>query len=951
MQDLKINFGFSWAPWLFLLLIPALAITLYFYFRTDKRFRRTRNRVISVILHMLVTFFALCTLTGMTFSYKVTNLENEIILLVDVSDTQQEVEDRRDSFVRSIIEECSYDGFRLGVVTFGFDQNYAVPFTYDIDTVYDTYMSASLPDTSATDIADALRYTGTLFTNLETSKIILVTDGKETDEAADSVIRALAARGTIIDVVNVPSDFENDTLQVKKVEYPNYHVNVNEKCSLGVVLNSLTAQTATIELFDNGESMGEVKTVQVPEGEQRISFDVTFATQGLHEIEVRTSSTEDHLTKNNRFYSYYYLEEFNNILILEQFENQSLMLKGLLSQNGQNDDIEYNVKVLNLQKEKDADYFPKTVDELRVYDQIIMNNVANADLPEGFDALLNSYVYDCGGGLFTVGGNDEEGEAHAYNRADMVNTLYQQMLPVQAINYTPPVGVVVIVDISGSMAGQGSGGLTLKEWAIQGAVACLDALTERDFIGVMTLDTVYGTVLPMTSCTQRTVIKEKIESINSMPGGATNFTNALDRAGQALVLSNVDKRHVILVSDGFAGDRDTDYIPIVDNYYNNNGITFSTVGINMTEGSDSSGERVLTNIAEHGHGRTYFISGNYETIVPQMREDLNVPEIKEVNNEPFNPYVNDETSTLLDGVNYGESVGMTNRNAMSAKLGGFYGVKERASADVVLIGEFEVPIYAQWKYGIGTVGSFMCDLNGNWSSEFIENPNGQRFLLNVIKKLMPTKSLRVSNITIDLYEDNYINQLNIYNREPLQDGETIRARIEQYGAENNSVSLNEVSPDKKGEIFVSENLTAANKYSRCKFIIKKSGVYSIIIEKLDASGEVKDTFLTYKSFAYSEEYAPLEEKKRPPEVFLQDIAAAGGGILISDETDSNLLLKSFNTSLDRVFDPRWLFMALAMVLFLLDIVVRKFKFKWIHELIREHKQKKMMEEPHKGGNL
>ena len=33
-------------------------------------------------------------------------------------------------------------------------------------------------------------------------------------------------------------------------------------------------------------------------------------------------------------------------------------------------------------------------------------------------------------------------------------------------------------------------------------------------------------------------------------------------------------------------------------------------------------------------------------------------------------------------------------------------------------------------------------------------------------------------------------------------------------------------------------------------------------------------------------------------------------------------------------------MILVLVLFLLDIAVRKFKFKWIHELVRERKEKR-----------
>ena len=43
---------------------------------------------------------------------------------------------------------------------------------------------------------------------------------------------------------------------------------------------------------------------------------------------------------------------------------------------------------------------------------------------------------------------------------------------------------------------------------------------------------------------------------------------------------------------------------------------------------------------------------------------------------------------------------------------------------------------------------------------------------------------------------------------------------------------------------------------------------------------------------------------------------------------------------DRAYDPRVVIAILIIVLFLLDVAVRKFKFKWPHELIREHKEKK-----------
>ena len=53
-----------------------------------------------------------------------------------------------------------------------------------------------------------------------------------------------------------------------------------------------------------------------------------------------------------------------------------------------------------------------------------MNNVSNGDLArfDGFTEMLYSYVNDYGGGLLTLGGDDAEGNAHAYSRNDLRGT-------------------------------------------------------------------------------------------------------------------------------------------------------------------------------------------------------------------------------------------------------------------------------------------------------------------------------------------------------------------------------------------------------------------------------------------------------------------------------------------------------------------------------------------------
>lgn len=933
MHNFQINFAH---PWLLLLLIPAVLFTLLPYFRLAKRYRRTRNRITSIVLHLMVMVLSILALSGITFSYQLTNDENEIIYLVDMSDSEEEAQAKRDEFVELVINDSQYDGYKVGVVTFGYDQVYAAPLTHKVEDVYDTYMGAVLPDTSATNIAAALNYTKDLFTNPQTAKIVLITDGKETDEDAVSAIRSLVAQGIKLDTALIPSEYTGFDAQIISVELPDYHMTTGNEYIAKVTIQSKDVVNATIELMDNGAT-SSVVPVELIKGTQTVTVPFTFASDKLHQLAFKlTVSTTESLQENNTYHTYHYLHVFKKLLVLERIDGESDALVNMINANNEFEPTVLNIKSANV---------PTTIEALCDYDQVVLNNIANADMINGFDELLQTYVYEYGGGLFTVGGDKETTQngntittANAYNRKDLIGSIYQEMLPVEAINYTPPLGVMLLIDTSGSMGGDGQYGYSSKlDWAKAGAASCLDALTERDYIGVMTFDDYQSTVLELTPRTQEAKIRAAINTIEKANGGTVN-SEAIYRAGQALrALEDVDKRHIILVTDGAISDI-TNCQSIAQSYYANDGITLSVVSIGLTESSQYY--EATKQLVAAGNGRLIMAQPNQ--LVEEMREELNVEPLKEVNDETFNIKIKDTLSPLVKDLTRLEE----HKDILEVTLDGFYGVKIRPTADLILTGNYQVPLYAQWKYGKGMVGSFMCDLSGKRSADFMRSPDGAQFVKNVINNLMPTSDIQPNEIKIQLREDNYTNQLSIYTS--LKEGEMVRASILSTSGEV-LADLNTVTKLLEGETwsdypcYVTSSLSLANNYSRCDFVIKEGGVYKILIQKCDANGAVLETLETYKSFAYSEEYDSFKKNgtgSQTPEESLSYLAERGNGAMIADLENPWEIFEGFITDIDKVYDPRFVFMIMAIVLFLLDIAVRKFKFKWPHELIRAYREKR-----------
>ena len=949
MSEFSIRFSVS--PWLLLLLIPALAVPLILHFRMKKEYRRKRNRVTALVLHCLAITLSIFALAGIYFSWELPNERNELVILVDSSFSAGSLKERADKFVYEILD--LNDGrCKTSIVTFGYDQTVALePGIYNADQAFETYQKAPVPnDTTATDICAALTFCWDpvnetsgddvpVITNPTSARIVVISDGIETDQQAQSVVRRIMMDGVRIDSTFFGSDQAPD-MWISNVTYPERSFNVGDHVNFQVEIKSAIKGNVTLSLTDTlGETVNTPAPVQsvIPIGVTTLGYDYVFSAAGHHEIKFTLTSEEDTLAQNNVFYTYFDLEEDSKVLVIEQYEGEAASVKDLFAERIATGKMTLDVKTL-----QNNDTIPRTLAQMQEYDEIVLVNIASGDFEDSFWKDLKEYVEVYGGGLYTVGGLEREadgsyaytedstgllhGKAHAYNKDDMEGTIFQDMLPVNVIDYKPPVGLMIIVDCSGSMAEVEDENGSLIDKAVNAALGCVEKLSPRDYVGATIIGDTYETPLEMTPMSKKPTVLKKIRDIANIYGGNTNLKNSLIEAARSfrLLPNTVRRHHLLIITDGAFADGYDAYYPwslgVQDLHITT---TIAILGQGHIDERDQ--QRLNANV--------HNFTGSTEELPELFWEDLDFDEeLSGAIKEEYNILINDHTDVFA-GVNENE--------LGEIKLGGYFTTALKGYNDVKnpLIAEY-VPLYAEWKYGMGKVGSYMCDLNEAWGKPLLQKDSGKKFVENVVFGLMSTVDIAMNSLEARMIEDNYRTQMSVYNFDSEEEpDQKLVAYVENpKGAGGGMVArfdLSELSPG--GNRFTFEN--------------KAEGVYTITILKVPrsfnafaldvtAAERASSAILkTYRAFSYSKEYLTESDTYTNGKELM--VALSSRDDVEGEEKfvyDATIIMDNFHLLVEDL-DPRTVLIVSALILLLLGVAVRKFKFKWPHELLTQRKHK------------
>jgi Ca-activated chloride channel family protein len=576
-------------------------------------------------------------------------------------------------------------------------------------------------------IADAVRLALAMLPPDTARRIVLVTDGNETAGSALEAARRAAGTtstasvsgsrrmsgpaaggGVPIDIVPITYNVQGD-VQIARVETPPF-ARPGERATVRIALEATRDTPGRLSLLREGTpvpiaSDGSMsRKLIVPAGQSVELAMVELGDTPVNRFEAvfePDDPRDDVLPENNRAESFTVTPAPGAVLIVEREPDTNGALAQALTAG--------QLRV----ETRPAELLPRDLLSMQNYELVILNNIPAYELAPQQQEMLARYVSDLGGGLLMVGGEDSFG-AGGWAGTPIEDVLPLDMSPPKEL-VLPTAAMVLVLDKSGSMRADVAGArATQQEIANEGAALAIESMRETSLIGVVTFDFVAHELVPLQRNDDPKRIAETVRSI--VPDGGTDIQPALAMAYRMLRHVDVDRKHVVCLSDGQAPTAGLDELAAAMAAAN---IRLTTIAVGEDADRDT-----LQRLSEIGGGDFFFVRN--PRMLPRILVDavqvVNKPLIKEV---PFEPMVHAS----------GAALGVRAQDA--PVLGGLVitAVKPSPLVTLELSHPDGEPLLAHWQAGLGRAAAFTSDAEGHWSSRWLAWPEFQAFWTQIARAI------------------------------------------------------------------------------------------------------------------------------------------------------------------------------------------------------------------------
>ncbi len=750
----------------------------------------------------------------------------------------------------------------------------------------------------ATDLEAALLAALPAFAPGHAKRIVLLSDGNETEGNVWRAMLRLQAAGARVFSVPAGIAAENDAW-IDAIVMPEP---VREQTSVEAEVRLFSRLTvpARVDLAVDGRAAAS-RSVALSPGENRFAFEVRFTGAGPHDIAARVSAEGDQVARNDA---------------LIQDVTVHHRLRALYVEGG-GDNARHLAKALSAQGIEVSLATPKALSAdpglLAGQDVIILSDVRADSLSGNAGRHLQEFVRDHGGGLIFAAGENTYGED------GFAGHEVEKLLPVkfEAKRRRQDLDLVLLVDRSSSMR-RGK-----IEYAKTAALATLDLLEPEQGLSVVAFDAKPHVIVPLAPVGSKRTAADLISRMTS--SGQTNIYGALQEAQRQFATSKAEIKHIILLSDGLTAPPSREAIDstgrgsrgrvivldgtempklnektelvaefqgIMQELFDAK-ITLSTVVFG--EGPDI---KFMTALAKMGRGQTH-ISRSEEDLPSLFAGETRRIRGDAVVEEPFTPQVK-AWSAATSGIDF----------ATAPQLKGYVESKPKRFSDVLLEAKKDLPLLAETHYGLGKTVVFLSDVKNRWATRWLSWPGYAKLWSQIVRHSARRES-----------GDGVRWQVGREGRD---------ARIELAALTSDGVFRNELLPRVRatapsGDSFITElRQTAPGRYTGEIALAAVSDTpwrFELLPGNGLSEADVASAGSRRLFYSYPDEYRLLPANLP----LLRTLSEQTGGSLAPGE--------------DEIFQPRgdsgfrstplWPYLAAAALLFfLLDILVRRAPWSW-----------------------
>ena len=333
-----------------------------------------------------------------------------LVYALDVSDSiGQQVSDRS---LRWIVQTAGQKPPKdeAGLVVFGRQAAVELP----PRTAFPFEAISSIVPKDGTDLAKGLRTAAAVLPETNQSRIVLISDGNQTDGEVLPVLDELKARGFPVDVLPVNLDFLKE-VWLERIDLPAV-VKVGEPYEATVLLSSLSTGQGTLRLLHNGRVVQQ-RAVEYGAGKNRYSFSLPGQEAGYYQYlaTIEVPSGEDSFAENNQAIGSVYVKGEGRVLVVTDTNADTREWETLVAM------LKESKRTVQVRMTYEM---PREALALLPYDLIIVPNAA----ADSFDAVQLQAIHDA---IFNLGvGFLMLGSEHTFGPGGYRHSVIEDALPV-----------------------------------------------------------------------------------------------------------------------------------------------------------------------------------------------------------------------------------------------------------------------------------------------------------------------------------------------------------------------------------------------------------------------------------------------------------------------------------------------------------------------------------------